>query len=95
MDRPDLKTCKTNREMILVMSEYMFGCLEGIDKSMNDIKVVNIGQDKLLQQHEKMIKKNAKDIHTGRIILRIAGVLFTGLTVIIGLVIRVISMGGK
>ncbi len=88
MSRPDLKVCKSNREMILVMSEYMFGCLEGIDKNMIGVQQVNNVQ-------EKQIIKNTRNIHTGNIIMRVAGVVFTSITVAIGLIIKFIALGSK
>ncbi len=88
MSRPDMRACKSNREMILVMSEYMFGCLEGIDKNIVAVQKVN-------EVQETQINKNTKDIHTGNIIIRIAGVLFTGITVIVGIIIRFVTMESK
>ena len=69
MVRPDLKNCKSNREMILVMSEAMFGSMEAMHKDIKFIKEENVGQN-------TKIDANARDIHSAKISMRVLSVIF-------------------
>jgi len=73
---PDLRTCKTTREMIIQQTEYQRSCFNTIVQELNDGRVVNKNQN-------EEIGKNSKFRHRASGALLILSIIMScGLTLL-------------